>query len=151
MIVNPATLVNMSNEERLGFSGRLQQTLQNSDYAPDSPTQLAREFNRRFTGRPISVHAARKWLVGEAIPTQEKLRALAQWLGVSAEWLRFGASGQTMAQYVTEMGVTLRPRDHATIALLHRLDDKHRHIADTMIRLLADASLITQTDLQSEH
>src|SRR3569623_3023484 len=81
-----------ASTERKEFSERLQQALRNTDYSPDSPTQLAREFNVRFSGRPITVHAARKWLVGEAIPTQEKLRALAQWLGVPAEWLRFGGT-----------------------------------------------------------
>src|SRR6478609_965484 len=84
--------------EREDFSERLQQALRNADYSPDSPTQLAREFNVRFAGRPITVHAARKWLVGEAIPTQEKLRTLAQWLGVPAEWLRFGGTAdETLA------------------------------------------------------
>src|SRR3954470_8981804 len=79
-----------SSNERESFSERLQQALKNAHYSPDSPTRLAREFNIRFDGRPITVHAARKWLVGEAIPTQEKLRMIAQWLGVPAEWLRFG-------------------------------------------------------------
>src|SRR4051794_21105690 len=83
--------------EREGFSERLQQALRNADYSMDSPTQLAREFNIRFEGRPITVHAARKWLVGEAIPTQEKLRTLAHWLGVPAEWLRFGGSDMQMS------------------------------------------------------
>ena len=76
--------------EREDFSGRLQQALRNAEYSPESPTQLARKFNMRFAGRPVTVHAARKWLVGEAIPTQEKLRTLADWLGVPADWLRFG-------------------------------------------------------------
>src|SRR3954451_8373270 len=80
--------------ERESFSERLQMALRNAEYSPDSPTQLAREFNIRFDGRPITVHAARKWLVGEAIPTQEKLRTLAQWLGVPAEWLRFGGGAE---------------------------------------------------------
>lgn len=71
--------------EREGFSERLQQALRNADYSAESPTQLAHEFNIRFEGKPITVHAARKWLVGEAIPTQEKLRTLAHWLGVPAE------------------------------------------------------------------
>jgi len=70
-----------STNERESFSERLQQALKNAHYSPDSPTRLAREFNIRFEGRPITVHAARKWLVGEAIPTQEKLRMIAQWLG----------------------------------------------------------------------
>src|SRR5438067_3886583 len=87
-----------STNERESFSERLQLALKNAHYSPDSPTQLAREFNIRFAGRPITVHAARKWLVGEAIPTQEKLRTLAQWLGVPAEWLRFGGSADMAAQ-----------------------------------------------------
>jgi hypothetical protein len=66
-----------SNLERLEFSKRLQQALRNAEYSPNSPTQLAREFNVRFAGHPVTVHAARKWLQGESIPTQEKLRALA--------------------------------------------------------------------------
>src|SRR3569833_1795615 len=81
-----------TSTEREDISARLQQNLRDADYSPESPTQLAREFNIRFPGRPITVHAARKWLMGEAIPTQEKLRTLAQWLGVPAEWLRFGGT-----------------------------------------------------------
>ena len=46
-------------------------------------------LNFCFAGPPITVHAARKWLVGDAIPTQDKMRALAQWLAVPADWLRF--------------------------------------------------------------
>ena len=57
---------------------------------PKARRSLLRKFNVRFAGRPVTVHAARKWLVGEAIPTQEKLRTLADWLGVPADWLRFG-------------------------------------------------------------
>ncbi|THF65389.1 hypothetical protein E6O51_00485 [Pseudothauera rhizosphaerae] len=51
---------------------------------------MAREFNRRYPGAPVTLHATRKWLEGEAIPAQDKLRVLADWLGVTAEWLRFG-------------------------------------------------------------
>lgn len=42
------------------------------------------------TGTPVTPHAVRKWLIGEAIPTQEKILVLAKWLNVSAAWLRFG-------------------------------------------------------------
>ena len=69
-----------STQERLAFSERLQQALRNAEYSPHSPTQLAREFNERFKGHPVTVHAARKWLQGESIPTQEKLPPLAGWL-----------------------------------------------------------------------
>jgi len=76
--------------ERDAFSQRLAKTLKEAKIDVASPTVFAREFNRRYTGKAISTHAARKWLMGESIPTQDKLRLLAAWLGVSTEWLRFG-------------------------------------------------------------
>jgi hypothetical protein len=57
---------------------------------PASPTELQRAFNARNLKLAVSVHAARKWLMGEAIPTQVRLRALADVLQVSPTWLRFG-------------------------------------------------------------
>lgn len=124
-----------SATERDSFSERLQQALKNAHYSPDSPTKLAREFNVRFDGRPITVHAARKWLVGEAIPTQEKLRTLALWLGVPAEWLRFGGTigeaGEAQAA-----PARFESADVKLIADLQRLDEHHRDIAREFIRML---------------
>jgi hypothetical protein len=57
---------------------------------PLSPTILQREYNSRSNQPPITVHAARKWLIGQAIPTQDRVQILAEWLNVSASWLRFG-------------------------------------------------------------
>jgi transcriptional regulator with XRE-family HTH domain len=127
-----------SSNERESFSQRLQQALKNAHYSPDSPTRLAREFNIRFDGRPITVHAARKWLVGEAIPTQEKLRMIAQWLGVPAEWLRFGGpevnghNGDTNGANMNRF----ESADVKLIADLQRLDEHHRQIAREFIRML---------------
>ena len=121
--------------EREEFSQRLQQALSNAAYSPDSPTQLAREFNVRFVGRPITVHAARKWLVGEAIPTQEKLRTLAQWLGVPAEWLRFGASADA-PEGSAQGAARFESADVRLIAELQQLDETHRTIAREFIRML---------------
>ena len=55
-----------------------------------SATVLQRAFNVQNPKLAISVHAVRKWLMGEAIPAQARLRNLAAVLGVSATWLRFG-------------------------------------------------------------
>lgn len=123
-----------STNERESFSERLQQALKNAHYSPDSPTRLAREFNIRFEGRPITVHAARKWLVGEAIPTQEKLRMIAQWLGVPADWLRFGGAEQ--APNGGDGGARFETADVKLIADLQRLDEHHRQLAREFIRML---------------
>ncbi len=124
-------------EERLAFSERLQQALRNADYSPQSPTQLAREFNTRFSGHPVTVHAARKWLQGESIPTQEKLRALASWLDVPADWLRFGNhdTGRNKGQ-----SAPLSSMDTKIIGQLQQLDEYHRNLVHDFIRLLVRAT-----------
>lgn len=71
------------------FSKRLRATMAERGYPIDSPTFLMHEFNRHSKDLHVSVHAARKWLLGEAIPTQERILVLCRWLGVGPEWLRF--------------------------------------------------------------
>ncbi|MGI4938238.1 MAG: hypothetical protein ACRYF5_16090 [Janthinobacterium lividum] len=122
------------SDERERFSSRLQQTLLNARHSPDSPTELARDFNVRFPGRPITVHAARKWLVGEAIPTQDKMRVLADWLSVPIEWLRFGGTEEENAS--RNAAVRANVVDPSLIADLQLLDEQHREIAREVIRTL---------------
>ena len=76
--------------EREEFSKRLKQKLRELGIEPLSATRLAHGFNDRFPAHAISAQAARKWLGAEAIPGQAKLKALATWLEVGPEWLRFG-------------------------------------------------------------
>lgn len=80
----------MSNqEEKKLFAERLKQAL-NAVGHPISPTYLSKEFNNRYDGTSISVQSANNWLLGKAIPSQDKLSILAIWLNVSNQWLRFG-------------------------------------------------------------
>ena len=122
-------------DERQDFSTRLKAALRNANYSADSPTRLSREFNARFTGRPITVHAARKWLVGESIPTQAKVRVLAQWLVVPSEWLRFGDARKQEGNVVTPLS-PFASTDVQLIADLQSLDPHHKAIAREFIRLL---------------
>ena len=116
--------------ERLEFSKRLQQALHNAEQSPNSPTQLAREFNMRFAGQSVTVHAARKWLQGESIPTQEKLRAL-------AEWLRFGSVDANLSKAQSS---TLSSLDTKAIATMQQLDEHHKMLAHEFIRMLSRIS-----------
>ncbi len=120
-----------STQERLAFSERLQQALSSAEYSPSSPTQLAREFNLRSSGNPVTVHAARKWLQGESIPTQDKLRTLASWLDVPADWLRFGIVENRKGSVAAPASI-----DAKVIALLQQLDEHHLTIAHEMLRAL---------------
>jgi transcriptional regulator with XRE-family HTH domain len=78
--------------ETEAFAQRLKQALAGSGVRA-SPTLVANEFNTRYWGRSITPHTARNWLLGKAIPTQDKLRVLADWLQVSPDELRFGHTG----------------------------------------------------------
>lgn len=122
------------SHEREQFSQRLQKMLRDFHHCPDSPTELAREFNVRFPGRPITVHAARKWLVGEAIPTQDKMRTLADWLMVPIDWLRFG--NDAARRDVPDPLTHANPVDVKLIADLQLLDEPHRQIVREVVRIL---------------
>jgi transcriptional regulator with XRE-family HTH domain len=123
------------SDEREAFSLRLKEALKAAGDRADSPTALARAFNRRFPGQPVSVHAARKWLYGEAIPGQEKLRVLAEWLGRSTEWLRYGG-----------IAPTERPREIASMNLdyelmraISALNAPHQRVVRDLVRSLGRA------------
>ena len=78
-----------TSTETQAFALRLRQAL-DSCCVRLSPTVVANEFNLRYWGRSITPHTARNWLLGKAIPTQDKLRVLADWLQVGPDELRFG-------------------------------------------------------------
>lgn len=79
----------ISSTEPQAFAQRLRQALEASGVRM-SPTVVANEFNLRYWGRSVTPHTARNWLLGKSIPTQDKLRVLADWLQVGPDELRFG-------------------------------------------------------------
>ena len=75
--------------EKVEFAQRLTDAMTRAGYAL-RPVVLEREFNTRYWGRSVTLQAVRRWLRGEAIPSQEKLQVLADWLKVEPQVLRFG-------------------------------------------------------------
>lgn len=76
--------------EKEAFSKRLTRLLNDVGIGIASPTLVAREFNRRYPDKPVTVQAVRKWINGEAIPAADKIRILAKWLKASPHWLHYG-------------------------------------------------------------
>jgi len=122
--------------EREGFSKRLKQALRAASHSSNSPTSLAREFNARYGSGNITLYAARKWLQGEAIPTQGKLRVLANWLGVSAEWLRFGGNESMNSTVIHEICSRFNAADIKLLADIQRLDNSCQLIVREIVHLL---------------
>ena len=103
------------------------------------PTRVAAEFNARFSGRGVGMHTCRKWLVGEAIPTQEKLVVLALMLGVTSDWLRYGdVAPRALTPHVAS--VAAQPYNRAELTLI--VDFKQLASRDqALVQLLVGAML----------
>jgi len=83
--------------EKAEFAKRLCDAMIQAGYTL-RPVVLEREFNTRYWGRSVTVQAVRRWLRGEAIPSQEKLQVLADWFKVEPQVLRFGEAVRTSIQ-----------------------------------------------------
>lgn len=122
--------------EREAFSQRLGKALKDAKVETGSPTVFAREFNRRYTGKQVSTHAARKWLMGESIPAQDKLRLLAAWLGVSAEWLRYGEGGSAAKHAAKSEHAHYNSPDIELIGNINQLNAEHKQVVREVVLTL---------------
>ena len=128
--------------ETKAFAERLRTALEGSGVRA-SPTLVANEFNLRYWGRSITAHAARNWLPGLAMPTQDKLRVLADWLQVNPDELRFGrAEGKPMQRELdTALGeMSLMDREMMGRYLSLPMPDR-KTVRDVVGALVAAATL----------
>jgi transcriptional regulator with XRE-family HTH domain len=122
--------------EKIAFSQRLVKALKDAKIEAGSPTVFSREFNRRYNGKSVSIHAARKWLTGESIPTQDKLRLLAMWLGVSTEWLRFGEKTAASTHQSSLNHAVYSSPDFELLHHFNMLSNEHKLVAREVILTL---------------
>lgn len=123
-------------DEKKAFSQRLIVALKKAGVTATSPTRLAMEFNLLHRGRPVSTPGVYRWLAGTAIPSQDKIRTLAEWLNVSPEWLRFGEAEENRVEQERGVYHTVSPQ---LIDDLKRLNVEHltivRELVATLLRL----------------
>ncbi len=84
-----------TSTENIQFAKRLADAMVEKQIK-HSPTALQRLFNSSYQGREVTPHTARNWMLGNVLPTQDKLVCLAKLLRTSSEYLRFGTqNGKT--------------------------------------------------------
>jgi len=126
-------------DEKQGFSKRFKEAARRARIDISSPTRIAREFNLRHHGDPVSTQSVRKWLSGRALPSQDKIRTLGLWLDVSAHWLRFGEGEKKEERQPLAARQELGPYrlDHAWPSKkFDQLNDAHRRMVLEMIHAL---------------
>lgn len=95
----------MSNRmERKDFSARLVAALKLRGYPPYA-TAVMRLYNNGSRRGNVTVNAVRKWLMGESIPTQEKIQTLSHILNIVPEWLRFGTGSMTTEEQPVSLNI----------------------------------------------
>ena len=100
----PRQTTKIKPSEQQAFAQRLRDALAASDISV-SVTALWKTFNSLSSDPPVTKNAIRKWIMGESIPTQQRMRVLSAWLKVDSNWLRFGEDldrGVGTAQSVDE-------------------------------------------------
>lgn len=137
----------MTNEKlRQQFSARLKKEFIRIGLPVSSPTQIATEFNARYPATKVAAQTVRKWLLADAIPTQAKLVGLADWLGVSPQWLRVGTGARKAAKSSETIhdeagahtGVILVGQDQGSLVpvveLLTRLSPANVRLVENIVR-----------------
>lgn len=82
-----------------------------------------------------TAHAARKWLVGEAIPTQENCTS-AEWLDVPINWLSYGNGDDAFAAACSRDRRPLSPSELHLVPDLLLLDAQRQKILHDFAKLL---------------
>jgi len=120
-------------DEKKAFASRLKQALGRSPKKVSSATDLSIQFNLRHPRESITVQAAQKWLNGTARPTTDKIETLAEWLKVSAQWLRYGIAEEKphterQTKIVAGQSVGEISEDEYSLLAKLRLLSEHRRL-----------------------
>lgn len=115
-----------SESDKTGFSKRLKVALTLAGLEQHSLAEISNKFNLRHPNKSVTPQAVHHWLIGQAIPTPDKIETLSKWLNVSPEWLRYGkdnVEGKSLSQDEVLMLKYFRnlpmKRQQAILALLY--------------------------------
>ncbi len=131
-----------TKEEKTDFAQRLNIALKASHPSNlkvvKGGTDLARQFNLKHKGNSgVTPQAAHKWLTGQVIPTHDKIRTLAEWLGVSEHWLRYGPPPERLMitnQRIKKIKHPLSPQTLKLIENIETLPKHQRYLVEEIVR-----------------
>ena len=123
--------------EKQDFSRRLREALKKAEAPAEGAAAIAREFNLRYEGRPVTAQAVGKWLGGKALPSQDKIRALSAWLEVTPHWLRFGDGEGKPAPVLRQTAATYRVDPQWPAKKYEALNEAHKKmVVELLLALL---------------
>ncbi len=125
-------MTNQKSEKSL-FAERLGLAINNKGIK-QSPTVLCNLFNGSWSGRSITPHTARNWILGVAMPQQDKLVCLAKLLDTSPGQLRYGrASEKTMVLSDGNLESEISNTDQEFFVRYLKLDEARKRLARDVV------------------
>jgi len=134
---------------RQRFANRLCCALAQAGYAA-KPAVLEREFNLRYWGKPVTLHGVRRWLRGEALPTEDKLLVLAQWLHIDPHTLRFGEEVSNQITKQKDLYQSIPPQEREAIDAFLKLSTTCRRLAREVIMTFVQAERVQAQEKQEQ-
>lgn len=127
-------------DEKLEFSQRLREAMTRAGYTARASV-LEREFNTRHWGGPVTLQAVNRWLKGQAIPAQDKLQTLAEWLKVEPQVLRYGPKvARSVREHRKRWEETLTYGERETVDTYLQLPAAQRKVIREVILAFAKAA-----------
>jgi transcriptional regulator with XRE-family HTH domain len=132
-----------THDEKQALAARLNLALTRSRKKITTPSELAVQFNLRYSGEPISPQAVQKWMSGQNQPSPDKIATLANMLNVSNQWLRFGipeaapATRRTTSTQPTTKLIEPTPTESFLISRLRALPEHQRNLVTEIIEQFA--------------
>ncbi|HLA31481.1 MAG TPA: transcriptional regulator [Pseudomonas sp.] len=123
---------------RQKFAKRLHAALEHAGYEA-KPAVLEREFNLRYWGKAVTLHGVRRWLRGEALPKEDKLLVLAEWLQADPRTLRFGDEVSNRINERQALYESVPRQERETIQAFLGLSTSGRKLIHDMIMVCARA------------
>ena len=119
-------------DEKAAFSARLKKAMIAAGYEP-RPAVLEKQFNSRYWGKSLTFQAVSRWLNDQAIPSQEKLQVLAEWLAVEPQALRYGEETIRAVKAKKDRWAMMAPEDRDLVDALLALPVARKKIVKEVI------------------
>lgn len=132
----------MPVDDKKSFAERLKTALKRLPKSIETASELAHQFNLKHHNDPITPQAAQKWLKGTAFPTADKVQTLADWLSVSAHWLKNGPPPPAKKELTEKRSQSAQPgqlneKEARLLAKLRSLSEHQVYIVAELIDQLA--------------
>jgi hypothetical protein len=122
-------------DEKTAFSERLRAAMRAQQLAPKAAV-LEKLFNTNYNGQSVTIQSVAAWLGGRSIPKSDKLRVLADVLGVEPQHLQFGGKASSRVGETAGAWRDVSPQDRALIDALLVLPPARRKLIGELIKAL---------------